>query len=96
MPEPTDQWTSPAVDMIVSLSGTVSILTSVLRDPRLSVQGGNALFGAFGGKVPLRPGVPKAGEKSFLVARLGLNRGILLDAAAGIANCVKFGSGGSL
>jgi hypothetical protein len=64
-----------------------------LRDPRSIVQGRNVLFGAFCRKVPLQPGVPKVGEKPFLVARLVLNRSILLEVAAGTANCVKFRSG---
>jgi ATPase subunit of ABC transporter with duplicated ATPase domains len=65
-----------------------------LRDPRSIVQGRNTLFGMFGGKVPLRPAVVKAGEKPYLIARVGLNRLILLEAAAG--NCLQVGSRGRL
>jgi hypothetical protein len=67
-----------------------------LRDPRSIVQGRNVLFGMFGGKVPLRPSHAKSGERPFLVARVGLNRGVLLEAAASAAGCVKSGSGGPL
>ena len=65
-----------------------------LRDPRSIVQGRNVLFGMFGGKVSLRPANTKPGERPYLVARLGLNHTILLEAAAGAAGCVKSGSGG--
>jgi hypothetical protein len=41
----------------------------------------------FGGKVPLRPGTPKAGERPYLIARVGLNRSVLLQAAASAAGC---------
>jgi hypothetical protein len=67
-----------------------------LRDPRAIVQGRNVLFGLFGGKVPLRPADTKPGERPYLVARLSLNRAVLLEAAAGAAGCVKCGSGGML
>jgi hypothetical protein len=67
-----------------------------LRDPRSIVQGRNVLFGMFGGKVPLRPGQTKPGERPVLVARVGLNRGVLLEAAASAAGYVKSGSGGPL
>jgi hypothetical protein len=62
-----------------------------LRDPRSIVQGRNTLFAMFGGKVPLRPAQVKRGEKPYLIARVGLNRAVLLEAAG---SCVKFGSGG--
>lgn len=65
-----------------------------LRDPRSIVQGRNTLFAMFGGKVPLRPAQVRPGEKPYLIARIGLNRLILLEAAAG--SCVKFGSGGRI
>ena len=41
----------------------------------------------FGGKVPLRPAQVLPGEKPYLIARIGLNRLILLEAAAG--SCVE-------
>jgi site-specific DNA recombinase len=64
-----------------------------LRDPRSIVQGRNTLFAMFGGKVPLRPAQVKPGEKPYLIARVGLNRSVLLEAAGG---CVEFGSGGRI
>lgn len=64
-----------------------------LRDPRSIVQGRNALFGMFGGKVPLRAAQVRNGEKPYLIARVGLNREVLLQAAGG---CVEFGSGGRI
>ena len=66
-----------------------------LRDPRSIVQGRNTLFGMFGGKVPLRRAIVKAGEKPYLIARVGINRMVLLEAASA-ASCVKFGSGGRI
>jgi len=47
----------------------------------------------FGGKVPLRSAQVKHGEKPYLIARVGLKRAVLLEAAG---SCVKFGSGGVL
>jgi len=67
-----------------------------LRDPRSIVPARNVLFMLFGGKVPVRPGTPKLGERPFLVARVGLNRGVLLQAAASAANCRELGSGGPI
>lgn len=67
-----------------------------LRDPRSIVPARNVLFGLLGGKVPLRPGIPQRGERPFLVARLGLDRGVLLQAAASAANCRKLGSRGPI
>jgi site-specific DNA recombinase len=64
-----------------------------LRDPRSIVQVRNTLFAMFGGKVPLRPARVKPGEKPYLIARIGLNRAVLLEAAG---SCVKFGSGGRI
>jgi hypothetical protein len=60
----------------------------------IRIQGRNVLFGMFGGKVPLRRGETRPGERPFLVARVSLNRSIVLEAAASAAGCVKFGSGG--
>jgi len=54
----------------------------------------DVLFEMFGGKVALRPAKTKRGERPYLVARLGLDHTILLEAAAGAAGCVKSGSGG--
>ncbi len=67
-----------------------------LRDPRSIVQGRNVLFGMFGGKIGMRPGTPKPGERPYLVARIALNRNVLLQAAASAAGCVEFGSGGRI
>jgi hypothetical protein len=55
------------------------------------VQGRNTHFAVFGAKVPLRSALVKPGEKPYLIARVGLNRSVLLEAAG---SCVKFGSGG--
>jgi hypothetical protein len=66
-----------------------------LRDPRSIVTGRNTLFGMFGGKVPLRAAQVRLGEKPYLIARVGINREVLLEAASA-GSCVKFGSGGSL
>jgi hypothetical protein len=33
---------------------------------------------------------------AYLIARIGLNRGVLLEAAASAAGCVKSGSGGAI
>jgi len=63
-----------------------------LRDPLSIIPARNALFGMFGGKVPLRPAVTRAGEKPYLIARVALNREVLLQAAAQAANCLEFGS----
>jgi hypothetical protein len=67
-----------------------------LRDPRFIIEGRNVLFGIFGGKVTLRPAPVQGGERPFLIARVGINRDILLEAAADAAGCVKSGSGGPL
>ena len=56
-----------------------------LRDPRSILQGRNALFGMFGGKLPLRPVLDT--ERPYLVARVGINRTALLD------SCRLTGSG---
>jgi hypothetical protein len=48
----------------------------------------------FSSKVALRPGDTKPGERPFLVARVGLNRSVLLEAAASTGGSVKSGSGG--
>ena len=61
-----------------------------LRDPRSIIQARNVVFNMLGGRVPLRPGTPKLGEKPFLVARVGINRMVLLEAAASAANCVSY------
>jgi hypothetical protein len=62
----------------------------------IRIPGRNVLFGMFGGKVPLRRGETRPGERPFLVARVGLNRSVLLEAAASASGCVKFGSGGRI
>jgi hypothetical protein len=49
-----------------------------LRDPRSIIPARNTLFAMFGGKVPLRPAVVKPGTKPYLVARVALNRYVLL------------------
>ena len=67
-----------------------------LRNPSSIVEGRNILFGMFGGKVPLKPAQVKDGERPYLIARVGINREILLEAAAEAAGCVKNGSGGRI
>jgi hypothetical protein len=67
-----------------------------LRDLRSITQGRNVLYGLFGGKVPLRPSTPRDGERPFLIARVSLNRGVLLEAAASAGGCLKTGSGGAI
>ena len=37
-----------------------------------------------------------ARERPYLIARIGLNRGVLLEAAASAVGCVKSGSGGRI
>jgi site-specific DNA recombinase len=61
------------------------------RDPRSIVQARNVLFSMFGGRVAVRPAKVKAGERPYLIARVALNRNVLLEAAV---SCVKSGSGG--
>ena len=65
-----------------------------LRKPRSIMQARTLLFEMFGGKVPLRPGNTNAGERPYGVARVEVNRNVLLGAAASAAGCVKCGSGG--
>jgi hypothetical protein len=67
-----------------------------LRDLHSIIEGRNVLFGIFGGKVTLRPAPVQGGKRPFLIARVGINRDILLEAAADAAGCVKSGSGGSI
>jgi hypothetical protein len=64
-----------------------------LRDPRSVVQARNTLFAMFGGKVQLRPAEVADGEKPYLIARVGLNRSVLLETAG---SCLQVGSGGRL
>ena len=67
-----------------------------LRKPRSIMQARALLFEMFGGKVPLRRGDANAGERPHLVARVAVNRNVLLEAAASAAGCVKCGSGGRI
>ena len=67
-----------------------------LRDPRSIIPARKTLFAMFGGKVPLRPAVVKPGTKPYLVARVALNREVLLQAAASAAGCLEIGSGGRI
>jgi hypothetical protein len=66
-----------------------------LHDARSIVQVRNTLFAMFGGKVSLRQALVKSGEKPYLIARVGINREVLLEAASA-GSCVKFGSGGRI
>ena len=59
-----------------------------LRDRRWIIQGRNTLFAMFGGKVALRPAFTKVGVKPYLIARVGVKREVLLQAAAGVSKVV--------
>jgi hypothetical protein len=59
-----------------------------LRDPRSIPQGRNALYAMFGGKVQLRPAHVENGEKPYLIARVGLDPTVLLEAAGVVSNVV--------
>jgi hypothetical protein len=48
----------------------------------------------FGGRVMMRPAETKPGERPYLIACVGFNRRVLLEAAANAAGCLEFGSGG--
>jgi hypothetical protein len=67
-----------------------------LQAPTSIAEARDVLFGMFGGKVGLRPAPIQEGEQPYLIARVGLNRHILLNAAAEAAGCVKCGSGGRI
>jgi hypothetical protein len=69
---------------------------ALLRDPRSIIPARNTLFQMFGGKVPVRPAVVKPGERPYLIARVALNREVLLQAAASAAGCLEIGSGGAI
>jgi hypothetical protein len=55
-----------------------------LRDPRSILQARNTLYAMFGGRVPLRRTQDAQGEKPYLIARMGLNRAVLLEAAGNV------------
>lgn len=61
-----------------------------LRIPRSIVEARNILFASFGGRVKMRAGVTKLGERSYLIARITLNHTVLMEAAASAAGCVKW------
>lgn len=65
-----------------------------LRNPRSIMQTRALRFEMFGGKVPQRRGNANAGEHPYLVARVGVNRSILLKVATSPAGCMECGSGG--
>jgi site-specific DNA recombinase len=65
-----------------------------LRDPQSILQARMALFDMFGGRVALRRA--RGAAPPFLIARVGINRAVLLAAAAGAAGCVESGSGGRI
>lgn len=54
------------------------------------------LFEMFGGKVPLRAGNTNAGERPFLVARVRVNRSLLLAAVASAADNMPFRADGNV
>ena len=66
-----------------------------LRGEQSITQGRAILFNMFGGKVPMRPAPVKPGEQPYLIARIGLNRSVLLQAAADGTGCLESGSGGA-
>jgi len=51
-----------------------------LRDPRSIAQRRNTLYAMFGRKCTLPPAQVESGEKPYLIARMGLNREVLLQA----------------
>jgi hypothetical protein len=63
-----------------------------LRDPRPIAQGRNTLFAMFGGQVQLRPAQVADGEQPYLIARVGLNREVLLQAAGRVVSNVVPGA----
>lgn len=65
-----------------------------LRDPRSMTRAREILFRSFGGRIPVRQGTPKSGEKPYLIARVAPNRAVLLEAAAGAARCLPFRADG--
>jgi hypothetical protein len=67
-----------------------------LLEPLSIAHARNTLFAMFGGKVPLRQAVTKPGEKPYLIARVGIDRTVLLQAAAQAANFLQVGSGGRI
>ena len=58
-----------------------------LRDPRSILQARSTLFEMFGGNEAVRSADVKVGEKPYLIARVGLNREVLLKAAG---SCLPF------
>ncbi len=59
-----------------------------LRSQAAILQGRTILFNLFGGKVPMRQAAIKPGEQPYLIARIGLNHSVLLQAAVGGAGCL--------
>jgi hypothetical protein len=47
----------------------------------LDASSAQALFDMFGGRVTLRPAQTEGGDDPFLIARVGINRAVLLAAA---------------
>lgn len=66
-----------------------------VREPRSMTRAREILFRSFGGRIPVRPGTPKSGEKPYLIARVAPNRAVLLEAVAG-AGLANFRSRRSL
>lgn len=67
-----------------------------LYDPNSILQVRNALFDMFGGRVALRRAQTEGGDHPFLIARVGINRAVLLAAAGSASGCVISGSGGRI
>jgi site-specific DNA recombinase len=64
-----------------------------VRSPRSIITARNTLFNMFGGKVPMRRAAVKPGERPYLIARVGLNRAVLLEAAGSCVSKVVAGVG---
>jgi hypothetical protein len=60
-----------------------------LRDPRSIIPARDMPCAMFGRKVSMRLAAAKPGERPYLVPRTGVNRSVLLEAAASAAGCVS-------
>jgi hypothetical protein len=64
-----------------------------LRDPRSIAPGRGVLFGVFGEQPPLRRAPGKDGERPYIIARVGINRSVPLQAATSAAALLKVVAG---
>lgn len=67
-----------------------------LRGPNSILQARKALFDMFGGRVTLRRAQTEGTDDPFLIARMGINRAVLLATAGSASGCVISGSGGRI